>query len=147
MSNIEKIHETGENIFHATLFMHNKLVNFHTISKNCEVPQSHMRVLFMLKKYKEKTMSDMASEMEISRPNLTPIIDRLISEGYAERKEGQKDRRKLLISLTEKGWGYLGELEDKVKEQTRLKLESLPEEDLDVLNEASMKILEILKKL
>jgi len=106
-----------------------------------------MRVLFMLKKYKEKTMSDMAGEMEISRPNLTPIIDRLITEGYAERKEGQKDRRKLLISLTEKGWGYLGELEDKVKEQTRQKLENLTEEDLDVLNEASTKILEILKKL
>lgn len=147
MSNIEKIHETGENIFHATLVMHNKLVNFHTIARHCEVPQSHMRVLFMLKKYKEKTMSDMAGEMEISKPNLTPIIDRLIEDGYVERKEGQKDRRKLLISLTDKGWRYLGELEDQVKEQTRHKLESLSDEELDILNESSMKILEILKNL
>lgn len=147
MSNIDKIHETGENIFHATLVMHNKLVNFHTISKNCEVPQSHMRVLFLLKKYKEKTMSDMAKEMEISRPNLTPIIDRLLEDGYLERKEGQKDRRKLLISLTAKGWQYLGGMEDHVKEQTRHKLESLSDEELDILNESSMRILEVLKNL
>lgn len=126
--------------------MHSKLVNFQTISKTCDVPQSHMRVLFLLKRYKEKTMSDMAKAMGISKPNLTPIIDRLIEDGYVERKEGHKDRRKLLIYLTEKGQRYLVELEDKVKEQTRHKLESLSEEDLDALIESTRNIIEILKK-
>lgn len=127
--------------------MHSKLVTFQTISKTCEVPQSHMRILFLLKKYKEKTMSEMATAMNISKPNLTPVIDRLIQDGYVERKEGQKDRRKLMISLTEKGWAYLGEMEEKVKEQTRQKLEGFTDEEIQILNESSKKIIEILRKL
>lgn len=147
MKNLETIHEAGENIFNATIVMHSKLVNFQSMSKTCEIPQSHMRIMFILKKFKEKTMTDMAKAMNISKPNLTPIIDRLIQDGYVERKEGQKDRRKLMISLTDKGWAFLGAMEDKVKEQTRHKLEGLSDEEVQVLNESSKKIIEILKKL
>ncbi len=147
MESKEKILEAGDNIFSATIVMHSKFVNFHTISKTCEVPQSYVRVLFILKKFKEKTMSEMAKFMGVSKPNLTPVIDRLIEDGYVERKPGQKDRRKLLISLTEKGFGYIEHVEGKVKNFTTSKLEGLSDEDLHELNESSKKIIEILKRL
>jgi DNA-binding MarR family transcriptional regulator len=104
-------------------------------------------VLFILKRFKEKTMSDIARFMSVSKPNLTPIIDRLILDGYVERKPGSKDRRKLLISLTDEGLKYLEQVESKIKGYTASKLEGLSLQDLHELNESSKKIIEILKKL
>ncbi|MFH5836559.1 MarR family winged helix-turn-helix transcriptional regulator [Proteiniclasticum sp. C24MP] len=147
MGNREKMKEAGENILSMTIVMHSKFVNFHTISKTCEVPQSYIRVLFILKKFRAMTMSEMAKIMVISKPNLTPVIDRLIEDGYVERMPGPKDRRKLVISLTDQGRTYLEEVEEKVKDHTAGKLESLSAEDLDTLNEASGKIIEIIRKL
>jgi len=143
----EIIRETGESIHNLTIVMHSKFVNFHTISKTCEVPQSYIRVLFILKRFKEKTMSEMARFMSVSKPNLTPVIDRLILDGYVERKPGQKDRRKLLISLTDEGLKYLEQVESKIKDYTASKLEGLSIEDLQELTESSKKITDILRKL
>ncbi|MBO1264961.1 MarR family transcriptional regulator [Proteiniclasticum sp. SCR006] len=147
MGKREKMQDAGENILGMTILMHSKFVNFHTISKTCEVPQSYVRVLFILKKFREMTMSEMAKIMVISKPNLTPVIDRLILDGYVERKPGPKDRRKLVISLTDAGRAYLEEVEQKVKGHTADKLESLSEEDLTDLKNASQKIIEIIRKL
>jgi len=147
LGNREKMKEAGENILSMTIVMHSKFVNFHTLSKTCEVPQSYIRVLFILKKFRAMTMSEMAKIMVISKPNLTPVIDRLIEDGYVERMPGPKDRRKLVISLTDQGRTYLEEVEEKVKDHTAGKLESLSAEDLDTLNEASGKIIEIIRKL
>ncbi len=141
------IHETGESIFNLTLMLHSDLANPHTISKSCDIPQSHMRVLFILKWHEKQTMSQIAKFLGISKPNLTPIIDRLIEEGYVERSENKKDRRTLLISLKDKGIGYLESLNDKVKQHTREKLEHLSEEDLASLHMYSEKIIEIVEKL
>lgn len=147
MDSKEIILEAGESIHNLTIVMHSKFVNFHTISKTCEVPQSYIRVLFILKRFKEKTMSEMARFMSVSKPNLTPVIDRLILDGYVERKPGQKDRRKLLISLTDEGLKYLEQVEIKIKDYTASKLEGLSIEDLEELNDSSKKITEILRKL
>ena len=147
MDNKEIILEAGESIHSLTIVMHSKFVNFHTISKTCEVPQSYIRVLFILKRFKEKTMSEMARFMSVSKPNLTPVIDRLILDGYVERKPGHKDRRKLLISLTDEGLKYLEQVESKIKDYTASKLEGLSIEDLEELNDSSKKITEILRKL
>ncbi len=141
------IHETGENIFSLTLMLHSTLANPQAISKSCEIPQSHMRVLFLLRWSETQTMSEIAKFLGISKPNLTPIIDRLILEGYVERSENKKDRRILLISLTEKGSGYLKNLNDRVKKHTRMRLEGLSEEDLMILHDSTEKMMEIIEKI
>ena len=141
------IHETGENIFNLTLMLHSTLANPQAISKTCEIPQSHMRVLFMLKWSEKKTMSEIAKFLSVSKPNLTPIIDRLIEEGYVERSENKKDRRKLLISLTNQGMEYLKDLNDRVKQHTRERLEGLSEEDLTALHGHTQKMIEIIDKI
>ncbi len=141
------IHETGENIFSLTLMLHSTLANPQAISKTCEIPQSHMRVLFLLKWSKKQSMSEIAKFLGISKPNLTPIIDRLILEEYVERSENKKDRRTLLISLTDKGLDYLKDLNDRVKQHTRKRLEGLTDEDLLALHGYTEKMIEIIDKI
>ena len=92
-------------------------------------------------------MSEIAKFLAISKPNLTPIIDRLIQEEYVERSENKKDRRTLSISLTDKGISYLKDLNDRVKQHTRERLEGLTEEDLLALHGYTGKMIEIIDKI
>ncbi|CRZ33567.1 MarR family transcriptional regulator [Herbinix hemicellulosilytica] len=53
--------------------------------------------------YGSKTMSEVASELNITMGTLTTAIDKLIKKGYVERKRSDVDRRIVNVSLTKKG--------------------------------------------
>ncbi|WP_294353163.1 MarR family transcriptional regulator [uncultured Clostridium sp.] len=53
--------------------------------------------------YNERTMSDVAHDLEITVGSLTTAINKLIKKGYVERKRIEEDRRVVLIKLTKKG--------------------------------------------
>ena len=144
---INILNEAGENIFEMTMAFKTKFFNPHLLSKLCEVPPSQIRVLFYLKGHGENTMSTLAHNLHISRPNLTPIIDKLLEDGYVERNANTKDRRILLISLSEKGWKFLEEMNKMVIENFKERIKSLSDEEIVVLNESAKNFLEIMKKI
>ena len=144
---INILNEAGENIFEMTMAFKTKFFNLHLLSKSCEVPPSQIRVLFYLKGHGEITMSTLAHNLHISRPNLTPIIDKLLEDGYVERNANTKDRRILLISLSEKGWKFLEEMNKMVIENFKERIKSLSDEEIVVLNESAKHFLEIMKKI
>ena len=51
----------------------------------------------------ERTMSEVAVDLNITVGTLTTAINKLIKKGYVERKRIEEDRRVVLINLTEKG--------------------------------------------
>ncbi|HBT19130.1 MAG TPA: hypothetical protein DEA52_03650 [Clostridiaceae bacterium] len=147
MNRLDYIEELGTEIFQANMLIHSKLINFQTMAKVCDLPPSHIKMLFFLKKSGEKTMGDLAKLMEVSKPNVTPIVDRLMADGLVARKEGEKDRRKLLVFITKEGEAFIHELHEKAKVQMGLVLEVLSKEDLQKLYEAAVNLTEILRKL
>lgn len=50
-----------------------------------------------------KTMSQVASKLDVTLGTLTTCINKLVSKGYVERIRDEEDRRIVLVSLTEKG--------------------------------------------
>lgn len=97
------------------------------------------------------TMTDLAVAASIAKPNLTTIIDRLISEGFVERSNDINDRRIVNISLTQHGSDFLraqkedlkkfiGKRFDVCDEQDLLKLERALEDITDVLGKMNNKI-------
>ena len=147
MDRQEIICETGEYIFHVNMLMHSKLMNFQNMAKISELPPSHIKVLFFLKKMGEKTMSELAKIMEVSKPNLTPIVDRLLEEKLIARKEAQKDKRKLVVEITRDGETFIHMLHEKAKEKLGERLAEMSEEDLLKLHEATKTLQDVLKKL
>lgn len=141
------LNEAGENIFEMTMAFKTKFFNPHALSKSCEVPPSQIRVLFYLKGHGENTMSTLAHNLHISRPNLTPIIDKLLEDGYVERNANSKDRRILLISLTEKGWELLNHMNQTVIENFKERIKNLSDDEIVVLNDSAKHFLEIMKKI
>ncbi|MFN8015425.1 MAG: MarR family transcriptional regulator [Acidimicrobiia bacterium] len=52
---------------------------------------------------KSPTMAQIASELEVSMPTVTVSIDKLVKDGYIERKADPNDRRVVRVSLTSQG--------------------------------------------
>jgi len=49
------------------------------------------------------TFSEMALQLEVSKPSVTAIVGKLIQKGYAQKIQSQADHRVSYILLTEKG--------------------------------------------
>ncbi|HHV23247.1 MAG TPA: MarR family transcriptional regulator [Methanosarcina sp.] len=85
--------------------------------------------------------------LDLQKGSLTSMIDALERDGLVCRKGDPDDRRKTLISLTEKGRAYrewfMGELEKNVSKILR----RLDEEDIFVYQESLKTTLAMLKKL
>lgn len=53
--------------------------------------------------YVPKTMSEVASKLEITMGTLTVAINHLVKKGYVKKEKNPKDRRVFMLSLTDKG--------------------------------------------
>ncbi|KAA5608036.1 MarR family transcriptional regulator [Rhodovastum atsumiense] len=58
------------------------------------------------------TVSSMAELLNISRPGVTRLLDRLAEYDLVERQEDRNDRRRVLIRRTVRGTAFLRELEE-----------------------------------
>ncbi len=51
----------------------------------------------------EKTISDIAEDLDITLPSVTTAINKLVHRGFVEKEKGQRDGRKVFVKLTKKG--------------------------------------------
>ena len=65
-------------------------------------------------------ITDISRQLNISKQQMTNIIDKLVSAGYVSKEPDPKDRRRLVINITAKGKKLL----DKHLEQFRFQFES-----------------------
>ncbi|SQC01138.1 MarR family winged helix-turn-helix transcriptional regulator [Clostridium tetanomorphum] len=74
------------------------LLNF-----NLELPKNQSMVLGVLYEEESLPISEIGKKLEISKPQMTVIIDKLIKQDLVERIPDKKDRRVININLTTKG--------------------------------------------
>ena len=73
------------------------------ILKKYRFGRAHHRVIHFVGRNPEVTVSDLLCILRITKQSLSRVLSQLISEGIVEQSKGQHDRRKRLLSLTEKG--------------------------------------------
>ena len=62
-----------------------------------------MRAIFMLSNSAIMPTSEIGRRLGISKPNVTPLLDKLVEKGYVDRVPDARDRRIVNIVVTEKG--------------------------------------------
>jgi len=67
------------------------------------VTQTQFFMLLAIDSYGECKMSALASNMKITMPTTTGVIDRLVRSGLVDRNTKADDRRQVLVRLTDKG--------------------------------------------
>ena len=88
-------------------------------------------------------ISEIGRHIHISKPNMTTLIDKLVSDNFVKRLRSDKDRRVVIIEITDEGKRFLFEARKVVEGNIKKNLSSLNEEELKTLNES----LENIKKL
>jgi DNA-binding MarR family transcriptional regulator len=89
-------------------------------------------------------ISELASELKISKQQITPLLGKLIENGLVVRRTDEHDRRIVRIEITAAGRSTVENLWAEVKLVIAGKLEVLPEADLDELSQIIRRMREIL---
>jgi DNA-binding MarR family transcriptional regulator len=69
----------------------------------------HLETLRFIQEKGTPTMSDIAEYLKIAPPSATALMNPFVKEGIIERVEDPEDRRRVRLSLSEKGIGILKE--------------------------------------
>ncbi len=99
----KKFSQITANLFDLLVILNKKIFNPLVLSKVINLTPAQFSILFYLMKNNNSSVSEAADYLQISKPNMTPLLDSLIDLGYVERTRDTKDRRVVRLSLTEAG--------------------------------------------
>lgn len=89
------------------------------------VPLNQFGVLCALRAEKIASISDISHALNISKQQMTIVIDKLVKNNLVQKTIDYNDRRRFLVSLTDKGQAILAKQDDVVKEKFRQQSEHL----------------------
>ena len=146
MDTSKNLNDLSENLYILLLSLNRHIFNPHTLTKKFNVPHSHIKVLFYLIHHGPTSISKMAKELCISKPNMTPVIDKLVEDGLVTRDYDPNDRRVILIQSTDKALDFLKEGKEYIKEDIREKLSTLYNNDINIISNSLDDLLAIINK-
>jgi DNA-binding MarR family transcriptional regulator len=138
--------KTAEQMFHLIPLLDKEFVRpvaqqFKTILSSAQV-----HVLAILRE-KKATMTELSQEMLMSKQQMTPIIDKLVSAGFVQREYDNIDRRIIRICITSSGLNIGESVKEKAMMILEKKIERLEEQDVLRLNNAISELQHIINKM
>lgn len=106
-----------------------------------------IHVMSILSEKHSFTMTELADEIKIAKPQLTPIIDKLIASNWVCREQDCKDRRIVKIKITFSGIELLDNLQKDIINSIKTKIEGLDKEDLFLLDKALNQLYTVINKI
>ncbi|VVC02784.1 MarR family protein [Candidatus Bilamarchaeum dharawalense] len=106
---------------------------------------SYVILSFLIKE--ELPISEIGKRLQRSKPNMTAIINRLIKEGTVQKLTDKNDRRITRVIITQKGREYIENRKRTVRKSVRENLETLSNEDLDILHKSLENVNRIASKI
>lgn len=107
---------------------------------------SSILVLSELRTKGMQKQSTLSNELGYTPGAMTNIANKLIKEGYAERKYNKDDRRMVLLTITEKGLSVLEEAQQTGQELRRELFDVLSQDEIAQLLSIHEKLLKGLDK-
>lgn len=104
-------------------------------------------VLAAVMKHGPIPMSEIGKRMDISRPYMTALVDKLIRDGLAERIPDVHDRRVINVVVTRAGRNTLKEFRRKTRKIIMENLSSLTSDDISALHASLKTIRDIVSRL
>ena len=68
-----------------------------------QISSTHLHVLYVLVGGEAMTMSRLADQLDVSLPNVTGIVERMVERGLVERTHREDDRRIVGVRITAAG--------------------------------------------
>lgn len=139
-NNILNEHDMNKN-FQPSLNKHKKCLS------DFSIPPSHARVIFYLLESNSSPISQIADNLGISKPNMTPIIDNLINYGLVNRYNDPNDRRILRVELTDKALELIDIFRIGIRNSFAERISPLSDDEIITLDNSIANLITILRKL
>ena len=97
------------------------------------ISMNEMHVLEAVQKTEDPAMPNIAKRLRVTVGTLTTSVNRLVEKGYATRKREEEDKRKVIISLTDKALAALKIHDDFHEEMLDALFEDMNLEEDEVL--------------
>jgi len=96
--------------------------------------EGYYQILGILTSSGPMATSEIGRQLYISKPNMTPLIDKLVKDNMVKRIRSEEDRRIVYIRITDEGKNFLIEARNVVEKNIEENLSNLDEKDLKKLN-------------
>ena len=97
------------------------------------IPQFNVLRILRGQKGKPANLSTVQDRMVSKMSNTTRLVDKLITKGLAERITCEKNRRKVEITITEKGLELLADLDPVIQKSEKESTKNLSSSEIDTL--------------
>ncbi len=138
------IDSVSQNLFLTLPIFRKRLLHMDVIQREFSIPLSHVQVMAMLNDNGAMNVSEISRRLGIAKPNITPLIDRLIEQGYVERNRDEADRRMVNVHICENGVAELEKIRKKMRTLVGEWAVLLNAADLRALNESLQTIYRVL---
>ncbi|WAM31785.1 MarR family winged helix-turn-helix transcriptional regulator [Caldicellulosiruptor naganoensis] len=99
----EIINQIADNMLSIFPMLTKNVLKKDEFTEKYGLPPRFIHILHILDHFGPMSISEMSKRLSILAPNMTPLIDKLISEGYVKRSQAASDRRVSIIEITQKG--------------------------------------------
>ncbi|SMC32269.1 MarR family winged helix-turn-helix transcriptional regulator [Sporomusa malonica] len=138
--------KTAEMMFHLIPLLDKEFVR--PVEQQFKVILSSIQIhVLVILREKKATMTALSQEMLMSKQQMTPIIDKLVSEGFAQREYDNLDRRIIRIGITSSGLNIVENVKEKAMLILEKKIEHLDDQDVLSLNNAISELQRIINKM
>lgn len=111
------------------------------LSLDITVPQT--KIMLILYVSGPRRMSDIASELDVTMPTATSLVDRLVEKHYVVRETHPDDRRVVLCLLSEAGQEAISHVWQTARKRSKELLQAMENSKLAMLTEALQSMLEV----
>lgn len=138
------IESIAQNIFNVMPLLRKRLLHMDVIQSEHGIPLSHVQVLSMLNETGSMSVSEISHRLGIAKPNITPLVDRLIEEKLVDRIRDTQDRRVVNVVILEAGREKLAAIRATIGEQVQEWAQSISAADFRELADALSSLTRIL---
>ena len=143
----QQIDTLAQNMFHALPLLKKRLLHMDLVQSEYGIPLSHVQVLFMLQDAGTMSVSEISRRLGIAKPNITPLVDRLLESGLVDRQRDVSDRRVVNVVILPAGEEKLAAIRRTISEQVLGQVETLSSAEFKELFDALDSINRILSNL
>ena len=141
------IDAVAQNMFHVLPLLKKRLMHMDMVQKEHGTPLSHVQVLAMLQDAGTMSVSEISRRLGIAKPNITPLVDRLLESGLVDRQRDVSDRRVVNVVILPAGEEKLNAIRRTISEQVLGQVETLSSAEFKELFDALDSINRILSNL
>jgi len=124
-----------------------KLLKTALANSDVDITPLQFEIMKLLEEVGTLHIAEIGEKLQIARPQMTHLIDKLEDLGMVERQIGTADRRTINIVLTGKGKNTLKEHGSRIRNAIREALSCLTDEELEDLSDSLRKTRDVLSKL